>query len=698
MSASHSSSLLREGIRHLLVNDRFVCILIFLMAVALRWFFVLNNPHANGFLIYGGSPLSDGCSYTFKAISIAEGHGIPPVQQPAVRPFYPITLACLYTWLGFSLWAVTALNIVIGGFTAALIYLCGVRGLNRFCGLGAALFFTIDPSQLMQTPQAGTEPLGLLFFVASVYAALHAFETRHAASFFLSGLFIGLSNLTRTLTIFALPFYLGLVLAFVGLQERRLKIASIYIALMVIGVAIVMVPWLIRQQRMYGILSISDNIGEAFYAATSSNYKQWTPNVRRDADADGILDTIGDRYRYFMRRAWENVKREPGFYLRNIGEATWEYANTFGMRSRSTNRYSEQFSGAEKSQGVFLPFVICLIIAVSLLRDEKTFSRSSLVFLFISITLVLVYRVLPIWLTFVPIVVGSISSLRAARALPVVILTGSLVMSALGSVMFANTTLFRSILMTDWLFVFFFLAAVFFPAECLPNQSAVVSKEVWSAGASWVEGENTPFQSALSWFSQRAIWITIIVLLSFFAFSGARLIALTISNPPKKREPRLSQADKKAVLYQLQKPPFDVLPKYLSELPGSGDGANPPGSKAGDYVVEVQRFNYSYSIAANKLPPRSRPFILEPHGRTVIIFPRMDFTISGEIPSDFAGQPLIVVGIVDSGPETKPQLRRPQVTGLAIVPFNPNGKPDFTRAVCAPILNVPSARNATSAP
>ncbi len=122
-----------------------------------------------------------------------------------------MTLACLYTWFGFARWAVGVLNLVIGAFTAALIYLCGARALNRFCGVGAALFFAIDPSQLLQVPQAGTEPLGLLFFVASVYAALVAFETGRTVSYFLCGLFIGLSNITRTLTIFTLPFFLGLM-------------------------------------------------------------------------------------------------------------------------------------------------------------------------------------------------------------------------------------------------------------------------------------------------------------------------------------------------------------------------------------------------------------------------------------------------------------------------------------------------------
>jgi len=122
------SSAICDGARRVLTNDWFVLVFLFLTAALVRWLFVLNNPHADGFLIYQGKPISDGWSYTVKAISIAQGHGMPPVKQAAVRPFYPITLACLYTWFGFSLWAVTVLNIVISGFTAALIYLCGRRG------------------------------------------------------------------------------------------------------------------------------------------------------------------------------------------------------------------------------------------------------------------------------------------------------------------------------------------------------------------------------------------------------------------------------------------------------------------------------------------------------------------------------------------------------------------------------------------
>src|SRR5262249_52974642 len=146
-----------------------MAVVVFFSAMGGGWGCHLYNPRPTGFFFFYGLPLLGGGYYTSKTISIVKRYGITPHGQPAVRPFYSIVLACLYTWTGFSLPAVTALNIVTGGATAALIYLCGVLVLNRLCGLAAALFFAIDPTQIIQTPQAGSEPLGLLFFVGSVY-------------------------------------------------------------------------------------------------------------------------------------------------------------------------------------------------------------------------------------------------------------------------------------------------------------------------------------------------------------------------------------------------------------------------------------------------------------------------------------------------------------------------------------------------
>lgn len=689
MTDNDSSGLLREGVRGVLANDFFVVILLVFIAATVRWLFVLYDPRADGFLIYQGVPLSDGCSYTFKAKSIAQGYGIPPVQQPAVRPLYPIALACFYTWTGFSLWAVNLLNILAGALTAGLIYLCGTRALNRFCGLGAAAFFAIDPSQLMQTPQAGTEPLGLLFFVASAYTALRAFERRRSSLFFLSGLFVGLSNLTRTLTIFTLPFWIGLILLLVGVRERAFKSALLYCVWMILGLAIVILPWVIRQERMYGITSISDNIGEAFYAATSPKYKEWTPLVRQDADADRIPDTIGDRYRYFIHRAKENLKHNHRFYFHNVGASLWEYANTFNLGSRTSPRYVEEFSSAAKSQRVFLGFMAVLLVFVWLLRKEKPSSPSNLLWLASSICLTIVYFILPAWLAFLPVIVGLVLSWRAGRVLGGVVLFGSLAMAVVGSAIFANPTLFRAILMTDWLFLFYFSAAVWFPIEALANRTVAGIDGVWAIPATEIEGR-TQFQGALSLCSRRFIWLVIAMLVVFFTLSSVRLITLTAANPPRRGERQLPRTEMDAVLRRLEQPPFGLLPSDGLNLSLFDDWSRGAIPQTGQCVVLVQKFDYDYHIPAGKQPPRGRPSLAKPYARSLVILPQFDFTIAGEIPSDFSRQPLIFVGVAGTTrAETPQQPPRLQVDGVAIIPFGRNHRPDYARAVCLPPSALP---------
>ena len=51
--------------------------------------------------------------------------------------------------------------------------------------------------------------------------------------------------------------------------------------------------------------------------------------------------------------------------------------------------------------------------------------------------------------------------------MPNLILAGTLAAAVLGSAIFANPVLFRTILMTDWLFVLYFIAAVLVPCRDL---------------------------------------------------------------------------------------------------------------------------------------------------------------------------------------------------------------------------------------
>jgi hypothetical protein len=74
-----------------------------------------------------------------------------------------------------------------------------------------------------------------------------------------------------------------------------------------------------------------------------------------------------------------------------------------------------------------------------------------------------------------------------------------------------------------------------------------------------------------------------------------------------------------------------------------------------------------------------------PYARTLARPSRFDFMIPGEVPSDFAGRPLLFIGIVvPQEVMGGQQTNRPWVRGLAIIPLDNNNRPDFARAVCAP--------------
>src|SRR5262249_37300414 len=147
------------------------------------------------------------------------------------------------------------------------------------------------------------------------------------------------------------------------------------------------------------------------------------------------------------------------------------------------------------------------------------------VFLIAAIGLVFVYRILPSWLGFFPIVIGAASARRRDDPLPSFILFGGMITAVFGSIVFANPTLFRAILMTDWLFLLYLLAALYFPAEILSKRVAATAGLAWTAREIEADASSSG-PGYFTVFSRRVVQIALLVLLGFFLVSGGRLIAL----------------------------------------------------------------------------------------------------------------------------------------------------------------------------
>jgi len=125
-----------------------------------------------------------------------------------------------------------------------------------------------------------------------------------------------------------------------------------------------------------------------------------------------------------------------------------------------------------------------------------------------------------------------------------------------------------------------------------------------------------------------------------------------------------------------------VLPQGDKQYSIYFGGKGPP--KPRDYIVDIHGYYYDYYIPAGEIPrpPAIGP---KPYARTLIILSPFDFIIPGAVPSDFARRPLIFVGVVvPQEIKNRETAGRPQTRGLAIIPLNANGRPDFAHAVTAP--------------
>ena len=238
--------------------------------------------------------------------------------------------------------------------------------------------------------------------------------------------------------------------------------------------------------------------------------------------------------------------------------------------------------------------------------------------------------------------------------------------------------------MTDWLFLFYFLAAVWFPIEALTRRTIGGLDTVMASRSGELE-ECTQFQRHPLSLSRRASWLVVAIVVGFFALSGVRLIALTIANPPKRGERQLTKSEANAVLRRLQQPPLGVLASDAGDLQVFDDWRGPPRPQPGQCVVLVQKFDYDYYIPAGKYRPAADPRCQSLTRGAWSSCPSSILPLRVKFPHIFpdsrsflSGRPQARKVRLDSG------WRACKWTGWHSFPSIKHKQPDFARAVCAP--------------
>lgn len=537
-----------------IANRIAMAFLFFLLGLVVRSYFVWTHPHFDNLFSVRGVPYSDAYLWVSPAISLAHGGGLGGVFRPGLS----VLLALFYVWFGTSFQLIAWLHVVIGALTGALIYLTGARVFPRAIASAAALFFIFDPSQIIQTPQATTEPLGLLFFVGSVYCLLFINGTRKLRPAVFGGVFLALSNLTRPLTLLCAPFYGAHLILVRWLRSKRLARSLRPACIYCVAIVLTLSPWLVRQRAEHGVWTVSTNLAEALYGATSPKYKTWKYTEQLEADRDGIPREPGARYKYFIAKSMESVARYPAFYLGQVSRSYWEFLNSFSLAARSNERSFEygQWNGLVESQVLFFIILAALLFTAALRSWLWATPLAGVILGMVSVGLLAGWYCGPIYAGVFILGVGMVTSWRRGRSDGVALLGISLAGSGLSDAIFNNAILYRAVLMTDWIFGLFYLAAFYFSAAFLADTILRKLRRSKRESELAVRGRSAVAAVSALQDSLRSIFNVTLLLFAVFVLAGSvRLLILNFGEGQHAESPRLhlSADDKRRVIAKLRR-------------------------------------------------------------------------------------------------------------------------------------------------
>ena len=286
-------------------------------ALVVRLLFVAFYP-------YPSDPFSDGDAIEYHSIakSLLEGNGYAYAGSLTARraPLYPLFLAGMHLLFGKSFMAVALFQAIIDTISCYLIYLIAMKVFESgLVAIISALFYALYLPGIKFVGAILTETLTVFLLLIFVLTLLRALDTLDWKIFLLSGIVLGVTSLCRPTTLL-LPFFLILVLPL--LLKRNVKIVALVknLAILAIGTAIIISPWLIRNYQVFSaVVPGSTGGGDAFYIGnhlltydlaeeTIPTDNTWHRYHRTIAQAGHLPENEIEKNKVLFQIALENMK------------------------------------------------------------------------------------------------------------------------------------------------------------------------------------------------------------------------------------------------------------------------------------------------------------------------------------------------------------------------------------------------------
>jgi len=179
-----------------------------------------------------------------------------------LTPGYPAFVAAVYAVFGPRPLAVVATQVLLGVFGVMLVFWLGRVIVGPRAALAAAMLLAVETLLITRSTYVMTEALFTFTLALAVLLILVGVKRRSNGVMVLGGAALGIAALTRPIGLAGSPFLL-LALLIAHPHERRAAVAQLLFV--VIGIAVVLSPWLVRNVVYFSAPELTSMTGQHLY-------------------------------------------------------------------------------------------------------------------------------------------------------------------------------------------------------------------------------------------------------------------------------------------------------------------------------------------------------------------------------------------------------------------------------------------------
>ena len=276
--------------------------LIFFSAFLLRLLFVILVP-----LDAGDTP-----EYDDYALNLLGGFGFSAnIKRP---PLYPLLLTFIYFFFGHNFLAVRIVQAILDAITCVLVYLLGKKIFqNKKTAFFGASLAVVNPSLIASTSYILTETLTAFLLTSSMFILVKAWEEKRKRDWTVSGILLGLSTLTRPVTLL-FPLFFGVKLF---CSSKKKFAPALFISLFCLGMVLPISPWTVRNAIVFHkFIPVTTDAG---YNLWVGSYLPWDGdyNWKDLSDMKNLVKGLSpiEADKKFFSEAMKNIRQNPGAYV-----------------------------------------------------------------------------------------------------------------------------------------------------------------------------------------------------------------------------------------------------------------------------------------------------------------------------------------------------------------------------------------------